>query len=393
MSTSFSQFQNIVIGKEKANPKDFPFLVLEFFKDDYLASAIGDTEICIDVKSNSVSNALKEAYDPEYDTFNLPQVDIPSTDARVCVDRWSIIKHIVVIEPNPIQVYFARSLNHPHYTVHPLEYKSYLKHLHDFKKNSAHPILTFCANTKNHEDVADMVTITNTSMSLPLVHCIQGFPLQDLVGLVSRYGGNDSKRGNIQIDTGLTSSVCQLRRKEYLGIAGPNQLQHSRKPEVKQMYALLYQFLELAVPEEFRGKLYMDPARHAMFAFDTDVHQDPQVLLQSTRVSLSHKYNLLVPHRDSKNDNEDPMFSPVLVLSWLLTVNVGGRENNHTKELRIAIIVYSRSFVSETLAKVQKYGKAIKDVSDFYEKKKKREKLICPVLSLNKSTKWKGRVH
>jgi hypothetical protein len=98
MSTSFSKFPNMVVGKEKANAKDFPFLVLEFFKDNYLASAIGDTEICIDAKSNSVSNALKEAYDPGHDTFNLPQVDIPSTDARVCMDRWSIIKHIVVME-------------------------------------------------------------------------------------------------------------------------------------------------------------------------------------------------------------------------------------------------------------------------------------------------------
>ena len=40
---------------------------------------------------------------------------------------WMHVQEIVVVEASPMQLYFSESMDHPHYTVHPLEYKSFEK--------------------------------------------------------------------------------------------------------------------------------------------------------------------------------------------------------------------------------------------------------------------------
>ena len=374
MTTSYP----VSVVSSLADGFDFPYLVMEFFHDGYEFLA-NDAKLCLDVKSNHVNQALLDAYDMELDCFLVDQVDIPDTDARVFHGRWEHVKTIVVIEPSPVQIYFARSLNHPHYNIHPLEYEAFKKHLEIFAGHrKGAPTLHYCSANKNHTDIGGMVTITNIGMSQPLQCCIRSFPLDDLVNLVSLYGKTDDKRGNIQFDTGLTSSVCQKRCTAYWGVAGPNERQQTKHPAVKTMYKLLYNFLDMAVPKEFKGKVYSDPQRRVIFGFDKDVHQDPNILIQSVRVAAGRKNTLLAPHRDRNNDNEDPMFAPVLVLSWLVKVaGFDAKKKGHCDQvdMRIAIIVYSRKFVAETLTKIQKYGKAIKDLTAFYKKKEREGKV------------------
>ena len=78
---------------------------------------------------------------------------------------------------------------------------------------------------------------------------------------------------------------------------------------------------------------------------------DDGVMVQSCCVETNRKFKLLDVHVDGQNDNDDPVFTPVLVLSWLVKVNGVSQ--------RVAFISYSRKFVSETLAKINRYSKAL----------------------------------
>ena len=87
---------------------------------------------------------------------------------------------------------------------------------------------------------------------------------------------------------------------------------------------------------------------------------DDGVMMQSCRVATTRKFLLLDVHVDGQNDNDDPVFSPVLVLSRLVKVNGVSQ--------RMAFITYSRKFVSETLAKINRYSKALEHLSFFYNR-------------------------
>ena len=125
-----------------------------------------------------------------------------------------------MIPPSPKQVYFSESLDHTHYSIHPLEYPSFVRHLSAFRSSNGNvPILKFCCPNKNHKRVAGMLSITNGGFGAPLLAAISAFDVVEMVRLAAEYGKSDSKRGNTYFDTGLTSSVCQLRKEVYFGLA------------------------------------------------------------------------------------------------------------------------------------------------------------------------------
>ena len=277
------------------------------------------------------------------------------------VGRWKYVKAITVIPQTKIQVYFSYSLDHPHYSVHPIEYQSYLVHLKNFQKeNKGMPEFHLCDGKDNHELTLGL-SVTNI-FPHTMTTLLQSFPLQELTSIVQKKGKDDEKRGTRKIDTGFASAQCQTRRKEWHGLPGPNQLKLTSNGTVKATRKKLYQVLKYMVPNHLKGKVYKDDRRAAYFDFENEKEDRDGVHIQSFRVSLGRKFYSLSIHRDSKNDNTDPFFSPVLVVSWVL----------HFKNIpfRLALITYSRKFVSQTLQRIDRYGPAIVHLSSFYNQMK-----------------------
>ena len=147
-----------------SNAKDFPYIVIEYFKedlevrrDDKILRMRGDSPARVDLESH---------YDSNKQTFKVSTIIIHKDDNRVYSERWKYIGTIVVIEPSPTQTYFSESLNHPHYSVHPIEYPSFKSHVEAFQRsNGGLPELKFCQNTINHS-IPGMVTVANQMTSL-----------------------------------------------------------------------------------------------------------------------------------------------------------------------------------------------------------------------------------
>jgi hypothetical protein len=106
----------------------------------------------------------------------------------------------------------------------------------------------------------------------------------------------------------------------------------------------------------------MDKEKQRYFEIDEDRLDSNGIQIHSCRTSLGQKFSHLSIHRDSQNDNDNLCFAPVLVASWLIMVD--------SVPSRLAIITYSRKFVSETLQKIKKYGPAIRHVTEFYHEMK-----------------------
>jgi hypothetical protein len=104
---------------------ELPFVVIEYFHPSTNNNKIVDSKWGI-TKQESHAGRLKKCYKEESDSFTQSKIDIPPNDNRVHKERWSIVDQIVVIEPSLVQIYFSYSLNHPHYSVSPLEYPSYI---------------------------------------------------------------------------------------------------------------------------------------------------------------------------------------------------------------------------------------------------------------------------
>jgi hypothetical protein len=116
------QTNELKVGPTLPTADGFPYLVMELFRENVIPSTLSDSGLMIDGRHICASKCLEEAYNSEKDCFSTNQIAIEDTDARVYTERWKLARHVVVIQPKPVQIYFARSLNHPHYSVHPLEY-------------------------------------------------------------------------------------------------------------------------------------------------------------------------------------------------------------------------------------------------------------------------------
>ena len=203
----------------------FPFVVIEYFKND-IRDRPTDAQLRID--SGSTPD-LSRHYKKETNSFQVDKLDIENGDNRIHAPRWIYIDLIVVIAPSPEQTYFSESLDHPHYSVHPLEYQSYLAHLKRFQRqNGNSPKLRFCDGTKNHS-LKGRLTVTNR-IPPHVKQVMDGFDLPAIASLVAQHGKRDDKRGNVKLDTGLASAQCQTRRPEWYGLSGPNQLKLSHEP-------------------------------------------------------------------------------------------------------------------------------------------------------------------
>jgi ATP sulfurylase len=131
------------------NGKKFPYIVIEYFKQE-LEERPGDTILRMKGDSPSRTN-LESVYDFEKQRFSQTTIKVNDDDHRIYSDRWKHIHKIIVIEPSPTQTYFSLSLDHPHYSVHPIEYQSFESNVIAFqRKNGGLPHLHFCPNTSNH---------------------------------------------------------------------------------------------------------------------------------------------------------------------------------------------------------------------------------------------------
>jgi hypothetical protein len=202
--------------------ENFPYLVIEYFRMSTTADKISDIQLKIKAQS-SMAGKLKKVYCETTDSFAVTSLDVTQSDNRVYGGRWNLVELICVIEPSATQTYFSHSLNHAHYSVHPLEYDSYCAHLTRFKQShSQHPTLRFCGRDTDH-DIQGYLFVRN-KLSAHIGDIIHSFPLQKMIMAIQEHGKVDEKRGNHKLDTGLASGLCQKRLPEWFGIAGPNQL-------------------------------------------------------------------------------------------------------------------------------------------------------------------------
>ena len=136
------------IGND-VDEEGFPYIVIEYFKDD-VPDKLKEAKFKKN-RTNDQQEKLIKYYDAEIDSFSQNKVTIEKDDPRVNSKRWETIDTIAVVQPSRVQVYFSSSLDHPHYTVHPLEYDSFLKHLREHQLlNAGSPKMTMCGPRQNH---------------------------------------------------------------------------------------------------------------------------------------------------------------------------------------------------------------------------------------------------
>ena len=105
-----------------ANPQDFPFVVIEYFRDDVVDRPTDqELQICSGIKEGH----LQQSFNNTTGQFTTSSVEIDNEDNHV----FNMVEFIAVIAPAPMQTYYCVSLDNPHYSVHPLEFKSYSRHL------------------------------------------------------------------------------------------------------------------------------------------------------------------------------------------------------------------------------------------------------------------------
>jgi hypothetical protein len=350
-------------GVERAtSAKDMPYLVIEYFRKSSLSQKIKDIQLGIR-KQEAIAGTLQKIYKDETDSFGEKEVDIPAMDNRVFTERWKLIEVIVVVESSLMQTYFSYSLDHPHYSVHPLEYQSYKNHLHRFQRaNNVHPLLRFCDSSRNH-DIAGCLYVCNRHTA-DQRDLLESFPFDTIVETIESKGKQDRKRGNYKLDAGLASSQSQLRRDEWFGIAGPALLTNSHLPAVVDVRNRLYDVLPIATPAGYKKnfQVYHRPKNSELFNQNDPVKSRDGVHIHSCRFALSWKHSELAIHRDVHNDNANPNFSPVCVLSWIIKVN--------NKTTRLAIITYSRKSVADTMEKIERFGPALQHLTSFYQRMK-----------------------
>ena len=115
-------------------PQEFPYLVIEYFKDD-LRKPPSDIKLHITAQDR-IASKLKSRYCKTNDSMEATPIVLDAQDNRVFHGRWEHICLIVIVQQSKTQTYFSESLNHAHYSLHPLEYKSYISLLKSFQKQN-----------------------------------------------------------------------------------------------------------------------------------------------------------------------------------------------------------------------------------------------------------------
>lgn len=128
------------------NPQDFPFVVIEYFRDDIVDRPTDqELRICSGMKVGH----LQKLFNNTTGQFTTSSVEIDNEDNRVFNKRWDMVEFIAVIAPARMQTYYCVSLDNPHYSVHPIEFKSYRRHLSMYqKKNKGVPEFFFVKPVK-----------------------------------------------------------------------------------------------------------------------------------------------------------------------------------------------------------------------------------------------------
>jgi hypothetical protein len=340
--------------------------VIEYFYKHEDIKIPNDADLHIHSESNENQN-LKQFFDDSTQSFKNQKIKIGKNDNRVYTLRWKWIEKIVLIEPCQQQIYFSESLDHPHYTIHPLEHESFLQYVVTFQnKNHNKPDLVFCSSKENHY-IPGFIYITNIFED-EVANAVREFDVEDIIHVIETRGKKDNKRGNVKLDIGLASAQCQLRRREWHGLSGPNVLEATNDRVMTKMRKGLYPLLSVASPHHIKNDVYHDRERKSLFDYDDEMLHPSDMHIHSVRAAITYPFTYLSVHRDTQNDNGDPKFSPVMVVSWLLKVG--------QRHLRLALITYSRKCVRDSFVKIKKYGPAIKYMEDVYNRLKKEGRVI-----------------
>ena len=335
---------------------DFPLVVIEYFYEDNVGCK-SDHELRMEGQDH-IATRLRSMYHESTGRMDDTAIELDETDNRVFHGRWEKVEVIAIIYPSQTQTYFSESLNHPHYSVHPREFNSFCKRVKAFQRmNNGFPHLRLCKGDSNHV-IPGRLYVTNL-LPKPVSRVMDEFPLSRIAKVVSDLGVLDEKRGNTKLDSGLACSMSQVRTREWFGLSGPSTLTTYKQGIVREVHALLHKLVMVAIPRHRAGDVYHHPKKSLFFDPDKDRHKGG-IHIHSFRVSIGKRYSLLMIHQDRQNDNCDPNFSPVLVTNWIVCLE--------GVPVRIALITYSRKSVSDTMAKIERYGPALQYLTNFYHR-------------------------
>jgi hypothetical protein len=134
----------------------FPLLVIEYFRGDMEQHNILNKDKQLNIeKQEKLAGLVKTYYQEDTDSFSVSEMTISKEDNRVSKSRWKMVEWIAIVEASPQQTYFSSSLNHPHYSIHPMEYKSFRGHW-----------ISFCKNNKNkHPKRHFTIVMPNTTIT------------------------------------------------------------------------------------------------------------------------------------------------------------------------------------------------------------------------------------
>ena len=187
-------------------------------------------------------------------------------------------------------------------------------------------------------------------------------PKKALEQAIKALGKKVSERGNLARDFGETGTRNQLRKKEWMGLAGPNQHKDSNLPWVKE----LFQFTSARFKAMAGGGFCPDimgtekpdrrtKKRWRMFA----KRYGKDNILESIRIAVTDASVVASDHGDRDNDDTEERYMPSGAISFHF-------QDDDGKVWRFAIIGYMKKSVAAFLDKLELYGDLIGEISQYY---------------------------
>jgi hypothetical protein len=265
------------------------------------------------------------------------------------------------------QVYFARSLNLPHYQVSAEELPAFLKNIEDYKRVDARQrSLEVCHLRKGSDHLIPAMNVFNR-LTEEMRAVVVDLPLDDLARVVLKTKTVDMTRGNIVVDVGYATDHNSYRDKEDGGVAKPRLLNRSTDPLFQKAMLAMTQMSDLACPPELKGKVFRDEKRNLLFS---GKHLEGN-RIEALRVALTSASHLVGCHVDGGNDTL-PEFEGVINYSvWIFLEG---------EWWRLSLIGYSRKAISGSIRRRDRYMPLVERIVSFYENMDDERKDITSAL-------------
>ena len=233
-----------------------------------------------------------------------------------CKDRWKHTAFFYVLEPVQMGLYIAKSLNdHFHYQV--AKKDSWIihgikKHCKDSKSASKFVLVREGENFKDD----NILVVHNPSQPIRdfIMQCNDSEMIEELISV----GTFDENRGNVKIDTGYASAMCQRRDSTSAFVSRPDKLSRTDEPMFVKTMVEVSCLVDMLCNEHGLPKFYhVDGIDHE---WARRIH--PDNLLQQARYSLAMSNACFAPHMDTQNDARELM-SPVPVVHRIVETRIG----------------------------------------------------------------------